>query len=57
MIIEPIDLSRKGTLEERIDRLERYIYRLVWDLRVFTEEVEEHIKPKQEEEYKRRRGI
>ncbi len=57
MIIEPVDLSRKGTLEERIDRLERYIYRLVWDLQAFTEEVEKYIKPKQEEEYKRRRGI
>lgn len=57
MILETGDLLREGTLEERIDRLERYIYRLVLDLRAFTEEVEEHIKPKQEEEYKRRRGI
>ncbi len=41
MKLEKPQLHSNGDLQERVNALERYLYRLVWDLEGIIEELEE----------------
>ena len=41
MKLEKPQLQQKGDLKDRVDTLERYLYRLVWDLEGIIQELEE----------------
>lgn len=41
MNLEKPQLNSNGDLKERVDALERYLYRLVWELETILQEREE----------------
>jgi len=46
MKLEKPKLDQKSGLKDRVDTLERYLYRLVWDLEGIIQELEEKYEKK-----------